>query len=144
MPKFFRKWLKRLIMIVLALLLLIVILIAAGIAFIEIRRNQTVVLPEPTGPYAVGRMEYDWTDQARTDPLAPRADTKRELVVWAWYPASRVPKAHPAPYLPPKWAQVNSQQHSLFGISTAQSSDSIQTNSMDQAPPWLGKHAIPS
>jgi len=143
MPKFFRTWLKRLILIVLALLLLIVIVIAAGIAFIEIRRNQTVVLPEPTGPYAVGRMEYDWTDQARTDPLAPRAGTKRELVVWAWYPAQHVPGARPAPYLPQKWAQLTDKQHAFFGLPTSQSSDSIQTHSVDRAPPVPGTAYCP-
>jgi predicted dienelactone hydrolase len=130
----FRKWLKRLIRILLILLLLIVIIIVSGVAFIEIRRHQALVLPAPTGPYAVGRMEYDWTDPSRMDPLAPRAGTKRELVVWAWYPAQRVSGAHPAPYLPQQWAQLSDQQHALFGLPIAQSSDSIQTHSIDRTP----------
>lgn len=129
-----RAWLKRLVRLLLLVLLVIVLVIISGVAYIEIRRHQMLVLPQPSGPYAVGRMEYDWTDPSRMDPLASRPGIKRELVVWAWYPASRIPGAHPAPYLPPKWASLLGQQHTLFGLSTAQSSDSIQTHSVEQAP----------
>ena len=139
----FRRWVKRLIRILLIVLLVIVLVIVSGVAFIEIRRHQTLVLPHPTGPFAVGRMEYDWTDQSRTDPLAPQPGTKRELVVWAWYPANRMPGAHPAPYLPPKWASLIDQQHAFLGISTAQSSDAIQTHSVDQAPLLAGTARLP-
>jgi predicted dienelactone hydrolase len=81
----------------------------------EVRRHQPLTLPAPTGPYAVGRVEYAWTDQARTDPLAPHAGTMRALVVWAWYPAARVPGAQPAPYLPSPWAPVSDQQRGVIG-----------------------------
>lgn len=124
----FRPWLKRLIRISLILLLVIIILIASGIAFIEIPRHQTIVLPTPTGPYAVGRMEYDWTDQSRNDTLAPHAGMKRELVVWAWYPATSVPGAQSAPYLPPKWGQSMYQRSGIM-----QSYDAIKTHSLDHA-----------
>lgn len=94
----FRPWRKRLGRILLTLLLVLVLVAISCVAFVEIRRHQTLVLPTPTGTYAVGRMEYDWTDQQRFDPLAPQAGLKRELVVWAWYPAVRVPGAEVAPY----------------------------------------------
>src|SRR5712692_1383230 len=110
-----RTGLQRLARILLILLLVIVVIIISSVAFVEIRRHQALILPAPTGPYAVGRMEYDWTDQSRHDLFAPHAGTKRELVVWAWYPAVHVPGAPSAPYLP-------------------QSSDSIQTHSVDRAP----------
>jgi predicted dienelactone hydrolase len=129
-----RTWLKRLRRIFLILLLLLVLLIVSGVTFLAIRRHQTLVLPAPTGPYAVGRVEYDWTDQSRPDPYALHAGTKRELVVWVWYPASRVSGAHPAPYLPAKWGQVSDSQHTFLGLPGAQSSDSIQTHSIDGAP----------
>ncbi len=124
---------KRLARILLILLLVIVVIISS-VALVEIRRHQALVLPAPTGPYAVGRMEYDWTDQSRTDLFAPHAGTKRELVVWAWYPAVRAPGARPAPYLPQKWARLSDQQHGFIGRQLAQSSDSIQTHSVDRAP----------
>ncbi|GLV53552.1 alpha/beta hydrolase [Dictyobacter sp. S3.2.2.5] len=122
-----RPGLKRLIKIMLSLLLILMIIIASGIAFIEIQRHRTVALPTPSGPFAVGRMEYDWTDQSRIDPFAPHTSQKRELVVWSWYPATRVPGAQTAPYLPAKWGQANDNQ-------IVQSDDSIQTHSVDHAP----------
>jgi len=130
-----RTWLKRLARIFLILLLVIVVIIVSGIAFVEIRRHQALMLPAPTGPYAIGRMEYDWTDQSRIDLFAPHAGTKRELVVWAWYPAMHVPGAPSAPYLPQKWAQLSEQQHGGFiGQQLSQSYASIQTHSVDRAP----------
>jgi len=126
--------LKRLARILLILLLVIVVIIISSVAFVEIRRHQALVLPAPSGPYAAGRMEYDWTDQSRNDLFAPHAGTKRELVVWAWYPAAHVPGAPSAPYLPPKWAQLSEQQHGFIGLHLSQSYDSIQTHSVDRAP----------
>jgi predicted dienelactone hydrolase len=129
-----RRWVKRLVKSLLILPLLIVLVLASSIVFAEIRRNQTLVLPAPTGPDAVGRMEYDWTDQSRTDPLAPRAGTQRELIVWAWYPAMRVSGVKVAPDLPPTWAQLSDQQHGRFGQLLFQRTDSIQTHSVENAP----------
>lgn len=130
----FHPWVKRLVRILLILLLMLVFVLVACVAFVEIRRNQALMLPAPTGSSAVGRMEYDWTDQSRNDLLAPRAGMKRELVVWAWYPAVRVSGAQPAPYLPTKWGQLSDQQHGFLGQQLIQSSDSIQTHSFDRAP----------
>jgi predicted dienelactone hydrolase len=61
-----------------------------------------VTLPAPTGPFAVGRAIYDWADAA-SDPLAPVPGTRRQLLVWIWYPsaagqsAARVDDYLPAP-----------------------------------------------
>src|SRR5437763_8346831 len=52
-----------------------------------------ITLPPPTGPFAVGRAIYDWNDDAHSDPLAPVPGTKRELLVWIWYPAAAGPSA---------------------------------------------------
>jgi dienelactone hydrolase len=123
-------WAKRLVRI---LLLVGVLMLAIGVAFLEIRRHQPLVLPAPTGPYAVGRAEYDWIDQSRVDPLAPRAGMKRELVIWAWYPANPLPGAPTAPYLQQQWAQLADQQHGLIGGQLTQSSASIQTHSVENA-----------
>lgn len=110
----------------LILLLISVVIIAAGVTFIEVQRHRAAVLPAPTGSYTVGRREYDWKDPSRDDPLAPRVGTKRELVVWSWYPAARARNAHFGPYLPAQWAQASDNQ-------IVQSSDAIQTHSVDQA-----------
>ena len=129
-----RRWLKRLVKIFLIFLLVIVVIITSGIVVIEIQRHQTVMLPTPTGPYAVGRMEYDWTDQSRTDTLAPHAGMKRELLVWAWYPATRIPGAQPVSYLPLKWGQLIDQQRGFIGQQLLRSSSTIKTHSLDHAP----------
>jgi dienelactone hydrolase len=50
--------------------------------------NSDTTLPAPTGPFAVGRTTYVWSDHARPDLLAPQLGTKRELVAWIWYPAA--------------------------------------------------------
>jgi predicted dienelactone hydrolase len=130
----FRLWRKRLGRILLILLLVLVLVTISSVTFVEIRRQQTLVLPAPTGPYAVGRMEYDWTDQTRTDPLAPQPGMKRELVVWVWYPTMRASGAEVAPYLPLKWAQLSDQHHGFLGQQLFQSNDSIQTHSFNNAP----------
>ena len=128
------RWLKRLVKIFLIFLLVIAVIITSGIAVIEIQRHQTVVLPTPTGSYAVGRMEYDWTDQSRTDTLAPHPGMKRELLVWAWYPATRVPGAQPASYLPSKWGQLIDQQRGFIGQQLTRSYNTIKPHSLDRAP----------
>jgi predicted dienelactone hydrolase len=60
-----------------------------------------ITLPTPTGAFAVGRALYDWTDDATLDALAPVPTTKRELLVWIWYPAAAgQPKARADDYAP--------------------------------------------
>ena len=59
-----------------------------------------LTLPKPTGAFTVGRALYDWTDDKTLDTLAPVPGTKRELLVWMWYPAADSPSAVIADYLP--------------------------------------------
>lgn len=58
-------------------------------------------LPSPTGPHPVGRMEFDWVDESRPDPLAP--GRKRELDVFVWYPAEHAGAGPRAVYLRGNW-----------------------------------------
>ena len=44
-------------------------------------------LPHPRGPHPVGRMSMECTDPGRFDPYAADPATRRELVLWIWYPA---------------------------------------------------------
>jgi predicted dienelactone hydrolase len=69
-----------------------------GALWLEHRTELT--LPAPTGPYAVGRAIYEWTDDARVDALAPVPGTKRELLVWIWYPSAAGPSAAMDDYVP--------------------------------------------
>ena len=62
--------------------------------------DETVRLPPPTGPHAVGRVTQHWKDPSRGDVLAADAATRRELVVDVWYPAERQADGRLADYLP--------------------------------------------
>lgn len=60
---------------------------------------QAGTLPTPTGHYAVGQIELDWIDSARPDPFPGRESHRRDLVVFAWYPAASAGGAL-SPYVP--------------------------------------------
>lgn len=55
---------------------------------IWLEKRTEVTFPALTGPFAVGRGIYAWADDAQSDPLAPVPGTRRELLVWIWYPAA--------------------------------------------------------
>lgn len=81
-----------------------------GALWLEHRAD--ITLPTPTGPFAVGRAIYDWTDEKTLDTLAPVGGTKRELLVWIWYPAEAGRAAAPDDYLP---AQVRAPARPASG-----------------------------
>ncbi len=62
--------------------------LAALLGSLWIEHRTAITLPAPTGTFAVGRTIYDWADNSVLDTLAPVPGTKRELLVWMWYPAS--------------------------------------------------------
>jgi len=43
-------------------------------------------LPEPAGPFGIGRVSFDWTDGKRSDPFSADLRARRELMVYVWYP----------------------------------------------------------
>jgi dienelactone hydrolase len=61
-------------------------------------------LPPPTGPYGVGRTQFDWVDSSRPDPDCPSGH--REIVVWLWYPASSTKQSEAAEWMPGKWGEL--------------------------------------
>jgi predicted dienelactone hydrolase len=77
--------------VVLAMLGVLSIGVLLGSLWLE--RSSELTLPTPTGPFAVGRAIHDWRDDATLDTLAPVAGTKRELLVWMWYPSAAEPAA---------------------------------------------------
>ncbi len=82
---------------VLALSPVLVLGVSIGLLWLEYRSELT--LPSPTGQFPVGRMIFDWTDKGATDPMAPVPGTKREVLVWLWYPAA-APQATLGDYVP--------------------------------------------
>lgn len=94
-----------------------IVLVIALVGYLNFAHNQPLTLPSPTGAFSVGRTEFDWTDNNRIDPFANNANEKRELVVWAWYPATVSQQDSIAPYLPPDWVTArNKDQGALGGI----------------------------
>jgi predicted dienelactone hydrolase len=73
------------------------------LAFLWREHKTETTLPGPTGHFAVGRTTYSWVNNAQTDDLAPSPGTKREVVVWMWYPSAAAQSAPPAEYLPAPW-----------------------------------------
>jgi predicted dienelactone hydrolase len=69
----------------LALFAVVAIAVLLGLMWLD--HNRETTLPTPTGPFAVGRTTYVWSDPAHLDPMAPLPGTKRELFAWIWYPA---------------------------------------------------------
>lgn len=61
-------------------------------------------LPALSGPYEVGRTEFDWVDGSRPDHDSPSGH--REIVVWLWYPASPKHGSEPAEWMPGKWGEL--------------------------------------
>jgi len=80
------RWIFRVVRV---LLLTVFFAVAMLLASLWIEHRTNVALPKPTGLFAVGRVLYDWVDSATVDPLAPAAATKRELLVWIWYPSEQ-------------------------------------------------------
>lgn len=56
-------------------------------------------LPNPTGPYSVGRLEEVWTDNDRPETHTADATDSRQVGVVMWYPAVD-DSGEPATYLP--------------------------------------------
>jgi dienelactone hydrolase len=76
---------KRLLNIPLILSSIAIIATIISAAYI-LAENSTIGYPEPTGPYKVGKVAYDWIDPARPE-IATGNTTNRELMVYIWYPA---------------------------------------------------------
>jgi dienelactone hydrolase len=86
--------------------------IAALLGALWLEHRTEITLPMPTGSFAVGRAIYDWTDDAKLDALAPVPGTKRELLVWIWYPTAAGQSVAIDDYLP---AQMRAPASSAGG-----------------------------
>ena len=47
----------------------------------------TPQIPQPSGPFGIGRVGFDWTDGSRPDEY--HAKRHRELMVYLWYPTAK-------------------------------------------------------
>jgi predicted dienelactone hydrolase len=100
-------------MVVVALFAVVGIAVLLGLLWLD--HNRETTLPTPTGPFAVGRTTYAWSDAAQADPMAPQPGTKREFLAWIWYPAApRQPSQTVADYLPAPWQTALERQSGVL------------------------------
>src|SRR5882724_2673966 len=99
----------------------------------------------PTGPFAVGRTQYAWRDSAHLDALAPQPDTKRQLVVWIWYPAApQQPQQKFDDYLPAPWrAALERQSGVLLMQFLTRDLSRVLTHSISDAEVSPQQHSYP-
>jgi len=96
-------------LVVAALFAVVAIAVLLGLMWLEHKRE--TLLPAPSGPFAVGRTMYVWSDPVHPDPMAPQPGTKRELLAWIWYPAApRQPSQTVDDYLPAPWRTALERQ----------------------------------
>ena len=73
-----------------------------------------ITLPAPTGSFAVGRTTYAWTNDLEGDELALAPGSKRQVLVWMWYPAAPSHADAPTEYLPGVWRAAVAKQEGLL------------------------------
>src|ERR1700730_288175 len=116
------RWARRILkgFRVLAMLGVLGIAVLFGSLWLEHRTE--ITLPTPTGSFAVGRAIYDWTDDATLDTLAPVAGTKRELLVWIWYPAAAGQSVAKDDYVPAQMRAAAGPASGLWSLLTQDAS----------------------
>ena len=118
--------------------LAIVVILGIGALFITLwlEHRTGLTLPTPSGPLAVGRTIYAWADEEHPDTLSPVPGTKREFVVWIWYPsaAPRSATAQTSEYLPSGLrAAVERGRPALMNNFLTRDLSKVQTHSSPDA-----------
>src|SRR5258706_13728786 len=82
-------------------LLALLLVMTLGISTRGQKDSQSNVpkLPLPSGPFAVGRVSFDWIDPNRAPDMAEDRGPHSELMVYLWYPteATRRNQEHSVP-----------------------------------------------
>src|ERR1700730_18047336 len=95
--------------VVVALFAVVAIAFLLGLMWLD--HNRETTLPTPTGPFAVGRTTYVWSDPAHPDRTAPQPGTQRELLAWIWFPAAPRQQSQTFDdYLPAPWRTALERQ----------------------------------
>uniref|UniRef100_A0AAU2VKI9 Alpha/beta hydrolase n=1 Tax=Streptomyces sp. NBC_00008 TaxID=2903610 RepID=A0AAU2VKI9_9ACTN len=97
-------------------------------------------LPDPTGPYAVGRRTLHLVDHHRTDPWVPSAGD-RELMVSVTYP-SRPATGSPAPYMTTEEARLLLEARGLEGVVPPETVARTDTHEREGASPARGRFPL--
>lgn len=92
------------------------------LASLWLERRTEITLPTPTGPFAVGRTIDDWTDDTALDTLAPVPGTRRDLLVWIWYPAAAGLSAAADDYVPAQMRAAAGPAGGIWSLLTRDAS----------------------
>jgi dienelactone hydrolase len=57
-------------------------------------------LPDPSGPFGIGRTSFHWTDPTRPESFVANRAAMRELMVYVWYPTAAHDKFDAGAYVP--------------------------------------------
>jgi dienelactone hydrolase len=113
-----RRLARRIFKGLVVLAMLGVLGVAALLGSLWLERRTAVTLPTPTGTFAVGRAVYDWADNETLDTLAPVPGTKRELLVWIWYPSAAEQSVAMDDYLPSQMQEAAKPNGGLLRLLT--------------------------
>src|SRR5262245_55516806 len=108
-----RKALRWLAKIAALVALAAIALVGILLLVMWIEHDAEITLPAPTGPFAVGRTTFNWTNDAVTDELAP-SPSKRQVLVWMWYPAAASAADAQTEYLPAPWRAALEERQAMF------------------------------
>jgi predicted dienelactone hydrolase len=124
------KFIKRLIKYLFRTFLVILTVITLTLFSFWVEIHTDISLPEPTGKYEVGRTTLHWVDTSRVDSLSPPPYSKRELIVWVWYPATVSNTDTLVPYDRAPWEKDTDEQGNLiFRLIFARDGSKINTHS---------------
>lgn len=126
-------------------------LLIAAVSAAQSNPNSSSVIdiPRAFGPYAVGRVSYDWIDSSRRETLSKIPNTPREIMVDVWYPAAPAkPGAPTALYIPnaqkidkSPFAQV--ERNNWGNIWSMIASGNVHTHAYENAPIASGEARFP-
>jgi len=106
---------------------LVLVVVGGYVALVARRGDAVVSLPPPSGPYAVGRLEDQVTDDARGG---------RKLAVWTWYPA-RPGTGPTATYAPAAWEGLQ------IGVPIGRTPmDRVRDRAGERAAPAAGRFPV--
>lgn len=106
---------------------------------------QPATLPAPTGPYAVGRSDFFWTDLNRREPHEQAQHEHRIVPVSLYYPAMPPKDQQRIPYSPLVIEKITTYINTQFHIPKIllKPLQDLKTHSYKEAPQALHKQKLP-
>jgi predicted dienelactone hydrolase len=105
---------RMMLKIFLGLVIAIPLFIGAMVSLLFLEHHRTVTLPQPSGPYAVGRLTGLVEERHERQLLSPNPNDPRQAFVWVWYPADASSAAKRCDYLPADWRGVLNETRGPF------------------------------